>query len=1060
MLDHWNICSPEEEPLVLQQFLRFGETRAMTQQLLLYDFRNLPRIDAEIKNNTEKPPSRSISSSSKLESAKSAHSLPNSSRKSRHPSSPSPSPTNAHMPLLPPPPAALAANKYSSPLLGPQSPHHSSSSHPLSPQSKHSPLHFIKLPQTLSCTPVSVPITTSAPPSLNGPIPSPPCTVSSHMTPLSKLQNMKPFEFRNIGPNFFPSSKLSRRHSEADSSQTGLNLSVTSPSSLLPHGVIGPANQSLLTSQPLNATSITTSAAAVAAATAAAIAAGRKSPGSDFAANAASVAATSKGSSEFGSEDDGDQDESSQNALNLSKDAQNLVRSQKRNSHSRKATTPIKRQWGSSNLPLNLGTQLINPATGKKRVQCNVCLKTFCDKGALKIHFSAVHLREMHKCTVEGCNMMFSSRRSRNRHSANPNPKLHSPHLRRKISPHDGRSAQAHPILIPPLQAGLNPLAFGAFPLVTPTDLRHQLSGLDMKQEFDFGSMKDSSRYDMSSENNDEYMDDDYEEGIVVDGAGVEDDENDSETNSGEKTESIKSKRIKMSESDVEEDGVSNTDSNESAMLSDHQPIKEEREFRSKNVRKRKSQKPTRCTLRQQVSTDEEPMSDEYTDEMLFSNRSAARLSSRSLLDDQQKEWDLSKSVVKEEHGEESAELKVDVEKEYKKRDTDSLQPADDIEAKDTIKKENKDIDENSAADQECLNLSKCENELAESSQQELSETCNKSPSSIPSPKASSDRHDDGRESIDGEPLNFAMDVDVTSPAHTHDSSGSTASCDSDENSEHHVYGHFEDGTFISGGDVPLDKDNPRKCTACGKVFQNHFGVKTHFQNVHLKLMHKCMVEGCNAAFPSKRSRDRHSANLNLHRKLLSTSDSTSPYLSDSPTFNASAVAAAAAMAAANMQNDYLARLYNEGQSIPLAVSPKTANGDLIAAHPPPPPLMMPSLASLPFGGLNPYAPHLPLMNGKDSGGAASPSRSPPRLYVYNVEEDITIPDQDNVYRCRFCSKPFNELVLLKEHYERNHLNEMYRCKVPGCLQVFSSRTKRNIHSENRLIHAKEITPS
>ena len=67
---------------------------------------------------------------------------------------------------------------------------------------------------------------------------------------------------------------------------------------------------------------------------------------------------------------------------------------------------------------------LVSP-NGKRRVQCHVCLKTFCDKGALKIHFSAVHLREMHKCTVHGCNMVFSSRRSRNRHSANPNPKLH-----------------------------------------------------------------------------------------------------------------------------------------------------------------------------------------------------------------------------------------------------------------------------------------------------------------------------------------------------------------------------------------------------------------------------------------------------------------------------------------------------------------------------------------------------------------------------------------------------------------------------------------------------------
>ncbi|KAI6189714.1 C2H2-type domain-containing protein [Aphelenchoides bicaudatus] len=65
-------------------------------------------------------------------------------------------------------------------------------------------------------------------------------------------------------------------------------------------------------------------------------------------------------------------------------------------------------------------------SNSKRRVQCSKCLKTFCDKGALKIHNSAVHLREMHKCSVFGCEMVFSSRRSRNRHSANPNPKLHT----------------------------------------------------------------------------------------------------------------------------------------------------------------------------------------------------------------------------------------------------------------------------------------------------------------------------------------------------------------------------------------------------------------------------------------------------------------------------------------------------------------------------------------------------------------------------------------------------------------------------------------------------------
>lgn len=112
-------------------------------------------------------------------------------------------------------------------------------------------------------------------------------------------------------------------------------------------------------------------------------------------------------------------------------------------------------------IPNDFGISYIDPSTGKKRIQCNVCFKTFCDKGALKIHFSAVHLKEMHKCTVEGCVMMFSSRRSRNRHSANPNPKLHSPYLRRKISAYDGRSLRASsyngPMLPPEFTQGILP---------------------------------------------------------------------------------------------------------------------------------------------------------------------------------------------------------------------------------------------------------------------------------------------------------------------------------------------------------------------------------------------------------------------------------------------------------------------------------------------------------------------------------------------------------------------------------------------------------------------------
>ena len=54
-------------------------------------------------------------------------------------------------------------------------------------------------------------------------------------------------------------------------------------------------------------------------------------------------------------------------------------------------------------------------------VLCNICHKLYSNKGTLRVHYKTVHLRQMHRCKVQGCNMMFSSVRSRNRHSQNPN---------------------------------------------------------------------------------------------------------------------------------------------------------------------------------------------------------------------------------------------------------------------------------------------------------------------------------------------------------------------------------------------------------------------------------------------------------------------------------------------------------------------------------------------------------------------------------------------------------------------------------------------------------------
>lgn len=55
----------------------------------------------------------------------------------------------------------------------------------------------------------------------------------------------------------------------------------------------------------------------------------------------------------------------------------------------------------------------------------------------------------------------------------------------------------------------------------------------------------------------------------------------------------------------------------------------------------------------------------------------------------------------------------------------------------------------------------------------------------------------------------------------------------------------------------PCSSPDPKICYVCKKSFKSSYSMKLHYKNVHLKEMHVCTVAGCNAAFPSRRSRDR-----------------------------------------------------------------------------------------------------------------------------------------------------------------------------------------------------------
>lgn len=66
-------------------------------------------------------------------------------------------------------------------------------------------------------------------------------------------------------------------------------------------------------------------------------------------------------------------------------------------------------------------------------ITCHLCQKSYSNKGTFRAHYKTVHLRQLHKCKIPGCNTMFSSVRSRNRHSQNPN--LHKSLSRSSHSP-------------------------------------------------------------------------------------------------------------------------------------------------------------------------------------------------------------------------------------------------------------------------------------------------------------------------------------------------------------------------------------------------------------------------------------------------------------------------------------------------------------------------------------------------------------------------------------------------------------------------------------------------
>ncbi|XP_040269996.1 zinc finger protein basonuclin-1 [Bufo bufo] len=433
----------------------------------------------------------------------------------------------------------------------------------------------------------------------------------------------------------------------------------------------------------------------------------------------------------------------------------------------------------------------------KGRVFCTACEKTFYDKGTLKIHYNAVHLKIKHRCTIEGCNMVFSSLRSRNRHSSNPNPRLHMPmnrnnrdkdlrngliisvsedHKRMGLkSPClDNRSSNNYIthstdskmptglpnvgqscVLIPNLKTVQPVLPFYRCP-VTPAEIANTPGMLPS---------------------------------LPAISPSISD---------------------KMASADALLDNMPKKKSRKSSM-----PIK---------IHKESVDAPTEST---ENMSSEEDLSPNKDDSFVFDNS------------------DRNVQTPDESPG-------------GPERDT--------VHSSITFHSQNGEGPNSHSMDKSYDNTSSdSENEFHPFTQEPALRV-------------------DSSENKYERPTHFNVVRQLADPSLYNREQPKLA--DSEDSIEFRHF-PFNGGTFgaisnkgpglsdsinLERGDQHLDlpKDENRfHCEICKKAFKNAYSVKMHYKNVHPKEMHLCTIDGCNAAFPSRRSRDRHSSNLNLHHKLL-----------------------------------------------------------------------------------------------------------------------------------------------------------------------------------------------
>ncbi|XP_031148583.1 zinc finger protein basonuclin-1 isoform X3 [Sander lucioperca] len=699
----------------------------------------------------------------------------------------------------------------------------------------------------------------------------------------------------------------------------------------------------------------------------------------------------------------------------------------------------------------------------KGRVFCNACEKTFYDKGTLKIHYNAVHLKIKHKCTIEGCNMVFSSLRSRNRHSANPNPRLHMP-MNRNNRDKDLRGSLSGD----ESSQGEKRSEYGT-PIPVCSAESHKSVPSYMVSHVDTGSKLHSSSFPSMGQSGILFPNLKTVQPVLPFYRSLVTPAELANTPGTLPSLPLLSSSVPVKPITAPDpcmtDPIPKKKSRKSSM-----PIKIEKEVIERDEEMDKGSS----------SEDEAPLQDRNKEEC-DGRRAEGHMCARQA----REERDARGAFIGEEKQREGAKHLLD-------QSLDTEMTAREDKDDEQRQAETGFITSAPSPFQDRLMENHCDNNLLcqEPNGNEEREDREHANSLHAADKISELKWDEGEhrltnggalQLIDRQREGLGLD-----------------SCVDD---------------YSDSGLSHLDPnaDLPHHCEICSKTFKNPYSVKMHYQNVHLKEMHLCTVDGCNAAFPSRRSRDRHSANLNLHNKLL-TKDSFSPantlYLPSSncrdrdsvgrdyyqdqrdrdlphrdPTSQTSVIFRGHNRMGLVFPMSKMSTAPTSAETSPLGemeglgVGEGGGNGDDGAV------LDLSTSSSAPLRGSG------SARSSWDSDGAGSEEGEG----IEEDEEALPMEDSDescdgigmgrpggeelalgeertlgcigggqgglqgggggSPITCHVCQKVYSNKGTFRAHYKTVHLRLLHKCKVPGCETSFSSVRSRNRHSQNPNLH-------